>query len=384
MVSAGAGDVLIVGGGVIGLACAFRLAEAGADVALIEAGVGSGGGDGASWAAAGMLAPVSEAGFGEQDLVRLNVSAVPEFRLLAASLDALPGEPVGLRTEGTLAVAFDADDKAALARMTEYRSSLGLVSSVLTGSQTRSLEPFLAPGVRGGVLAVDDLSVDNRRYLGSLRRATAALGVRMLTGRVETLDRAAGRVVGVTTADGEQLRAGTVLLCAGAHSGRLTGYPVHPVKGQILRLRVPERLSRQGAVLTHTVRALVRGQEVYLVPRVGGEVVLGASQEQQGFDTTVTVGGVFELLRNAYELMPLASEFEIVEMLAGLRPGTPDNGPLLGEVEPGLIMATGHHRNGMLLSASTAVAVAALAAGRPVAAEWLPFDPHRFVPTGTN
>lgn len=372
-----AGDVLIVGGGVIGLACAFRLAEAGADVAVVEAG----GGAGASWAAAGMLAPVSEAGFGEQDLVRLTVAAVAEFRLLARALDELPGESVGLRTEGTLAVAFNGDDKAALARMTAYRTSLGLPSATLTGGDTRLLEPFLAAGVRGGVLAADDLSVDNRRYLRSLQRAALAVGVKMLTGRVAGLDRAGGRVVGVTTDGGEQLVAPTTLLCAGAHSGRLTGYPIHPVKGQILRLKIPDRLLGAGAVLTHTIRALVRGQEVYLVPRVGGEVVLGASQEQQGFDTAVTAGGVFELLRNAYELMPVSSEFEIVEMRAGLRPGTPDNGPLLGEAESGLIMATGHHRNGMLLSTSTASAVTALASGRPVAPEWLPFHPHRFTPS---
>lgn len=380
MVTAAINDVLIVGGGVIGLACAFRLAQAGAGVAVIE----TGGGAGASWAAAGMLAPVSEAGFGEQDLVRLNVAAVAQFRLLAGTLDQLPGESVGLRTEGTLAVAFNGDDKAALARMTAYRTALGLDSATLTGSDTRSLEPFLAAGVRGGVLAPDDLSVDNRRYLRSLQRATEALAVRTLAGTVTNLDRAGGRVVGVTTAEGDQLRANTTLLCAGAHSGRLTGYPIHPVKGQILRLKIPERLRGAGAVLTHTVRALVRGQEVYLVPRVGGEVVLGASQEQQGFDTAVTAGGVFELLRNAYELMPISSEFQIVEMRAGLRPGTPDNGPLLGEAEPGLIMATGHHRNGVLLSASTASAVTAVATGRPVAPEWLPFHPHRFTPSEPN
>lgn len=380
MVTAAINDVLIVGGGVIGLACAFRLAQAGAGVAVIEAG----GGAGASWAAAGMLAPVSEAGFGEQDLVRLNVAAVPEFRHLAHALDQLPGESVGLRTEGTLAVAFNGDDKAALARMTAYRTALGLDSATLTGSDTRSLEPFLAAGVRGGVLAPDDLSVDNRRYLRSLQRATEALGVRTLAGTVTSLDRAGGRVVGVTTADGEQLRANTTLLCAGAHSGRLTGYPIHPVKGQILRLKIPERLRGAGAVLTHTVRALVRGQEVYLVPRVGGEVVLGASQERQGFDTAVTAGGVFELLRNAYELMPISSEFQIVEMRAGLRPGTPDNGPLLGRAERGLIVATGHYRNGVLLSASTAAAVTAVATGRPVAPEWVPFHPHRFTPSEPN
>jgi len=379
-VPAAAPDVLIVGGGVIGLTCAFRLAEAGAEVVVVDAS----GASGASWAAAGMLAPVSEAGFGEEDLVRLNVAAVADFRRLAVTLDQLPGESVGLRTEGTLAVAFNGDDKAALARMTDYRSSLGLQSQTLTGSATRTLEPFLAANIRGGVLAQDDLSVDNRRYVQSLQRAGAARGVATVTGTVATLTRTAGRVSGVLTESGEQLSAGSVVLCAGAQSGRLTGYPIHPVKGQILRLRVPERLRAAGPVLTRTVRGVVRGQDVYLVPRANGEVVLGATQEQQGFDTTVTAGGVLELLRNAYELMPISSEFEMLEMRAGLRPGTPDNGPLLGEAEPGLILATGHHRNGMLLSASTGVAVAALIAGRPVAAAWVPFGPHRFEPAAQH
>lgn len=375
-VSGGSWDVLVVGGGVIGLACGFRLAEAGVIVAVVDAG----GTAGASWAAAGMLAPVSEAGFEEQDLIRLNVAAVAEFRELAQELDQRPGEPVGLRTEGTLAVAFNGDDKAALARMTDYRGSLGLQTQTLTASATRRLEPFLAADIRGGVLAQDDLSVDNRRYLRSLQRATAALGVATIAGTVAALTRAAGRVTGVVTEAGEQLVAGTVVLCAGAQSGRLTGYPIHPVKGQILRLKIPERLLSAGPVVTHTIRALIRGQDVYLVPRATGEVVVGATQEQQGFDTTVTSGGVFELLRNAYELMPISSEFEISEMRAGLRPGTPDNGPLLGEVEPGLILATGHHRNGMLLSASTGAAVTALIAGRAPAPQWVPFDPHRFQP----
>ena len=370
---------MIVGGGVIGLACAFRLAEAGAAVSVIDPG----GGVGASWVAAGMLAPVSEAGFGEPDLLRVSVAAVAQFRLLAQALDRLPGEPGGLRTEGTLAVAFDGDDRAALARMTEYRSSVGLTSRTLTGGQTRQVEPFLAAGVRAGVLASDDLSVDNRSYLRSLQRAAAAMGVQMVTGCVSGLDRAGGRVVGVALQSGQHLQADAVVLCAGAQSGRLSGYPVHPVKGQILRLQIPVRLLAQGPVLTHTVRALVRGQEVYLVPRVGGEVVLGATAERQGFDSQVTVGGVFELLRNAGEVMPVCGEFQILEMRAGLRPGTPDNGPLLGEAEPGLIMATGHHRNGMLLSASTAAAVTALVGGQPVPPQWVPFHPDRFSRSST-
>nr|WP_197676247.1 FAD-dependent oxidoreductase [Nakamurella panacisegetis] len=259
------GDVVIVGGGVIGLACAFRLSEAGAEITVVDPG----GAAGASWAAAGMLAPLSEAGFGEQDLVELNVAAVAEFRVLAEALDELPGESVGLRTEGTLAVAFNTGDKAALARMSAYRNSLGWATQTLTGSATRKLEPFLAAGVNGGVLAGGDLSVDNRRYLRSLQRATAARGVRMVTGTVSRLDRTGGRVSGVTTDSGEQLPAATVVLCAGAQSGRLSGYPIHPVKGQILRLQIPPRLLAAGPVLTHTLRALVRARRSIWCPGQG-------------------------------------------------------------------------------------------------------------------
>jgi glycine oxidase len=117
---------------------------------------------------------------------------------------------------------------------------------------------------------------------------------------------------------------------------------------------------------------------VYLVPRASGEVVVGATTEQQGYDVTVTAGAVYELLRNAYELLPISSEFHFVEARAGSRPGTPDNGPLVGNLEPGLIVASGHYRNGILLSALTAAAVVRLVAGESVAEEWKPFDPHRF------
>jgi glycine oxidase len=182
----------------------------------------------------------------------------------------------------------------------------------------------------------------------------------------------------VLTAAGQVIAADLVVLCAGALTERLTGYPIQPVKGQILRLQIPDRLTAAGPVLTRTVRGLVHGSEVYLVPRAGGEVVVGATVEQQGFDTTVTAGGVYELLRNAYELLPISSEFTFVEALAGLRPGTADNGPLLGQVQPGLILATGHYRNGILLSALTALAVRRLATGERPAEEWDAFDPDRF------
>ena len=375
--------VLVVGAGVIGLSAAYRLAASGVQVTLVDASSSRG----ATWAAAGMLAPISEASFGEQALTRLAVAAVPAFVELAADLERDTGCSVGLRTEGTLAVAFTADDRAALDRLTEFRSSLGLPTEPLTGRQVRALEPYLATGVRSGVLAVGDLSVDNRRYVSVLRAACERRAVQFVTATVTGLARTGTRVRGVliggsgSAADPDkpaELTADLVVLCGGSGTQALLPVGVQPVKGQILRLAVPERLRVAGPVLTRTVRGLVRGNEVYLVPRRDGEVVLGATSERQGHDTTVTAGGVYELLRNAYELLPISSEFEFLEARAGSRPGTPDNGPVLGAWEPGLLVATGHYRNGILLSALTASAVTRLVADEPVAEEWTPFGPLRF------
>jgi glycine oxidase len=369
-----AGDVLIVGGGVIGLAAGYRLATAGHRVRLIDAS----GGRGASWVAAGMLAPVSEAAFGEDELTRLNLAAVPAFVRFAAELERLVGEPIGLSTAGTLVVAVNSDDRVALERLSGYRDSLGLATERLAGSRLRALEPYLAAGVRAGVLVTDDLSVDNRRYLQVLRSACAAAGVLVESGEVLELTRDQDRVTGALLGSGARYQAGVTVLCSGAATERLLRVGVQPVKGQILRLAVPPRLAAGGPVLRHTVRGLVRGGEVYLVPRAGGEVVVGATSEQQGHDTTVTAGGVYELLRNAYELLPISSEFSFVEARAGTRPGTADNGPLVGRFEPGLLVATGHYRNGILLSALTADALAALVAGGQVGPEWQAFDARRF------
>jgi len=362
--------VLIVGAGVIGRACGYRLAERGHSVRLVDSG-----GPAASWVAAGMLAPVSESSFGEAELTRLNLAAVPAFKAFAAELAARTGRPVGLRDEGTLVVAFNADDRAVLDRLSAYRDSLELPAERLSGSEARGLEPYLAPTVRAGVLARGDLSVDNRRYLDVLATAGELAGVVAVPGKVTGLLRDGSAVTGVQLADGSQLHAELVLLCSGAATQALVPVGVRPVKGQILRLAVPPAL---GTVLRHTVRGLIRGSEIYLVPRVDGEIVVGATSEDRGFDTAVTAGAVYELLRSAYELLPVSSECVLVETSAGSRPGTADNGPLLGWLQPGLLVATGHHRNGILLSALTAEAVADLAAGGEPAPEWKPFDARRF------
>jgi len=384
-------DVVVAGGGVIGTAIAWRAAAAGLDVVLADPAEG----DAASLVAAGMLAPVSEALFGEGALLRVNLLALARFPPFAAELEQVTGHRVGLRREGTLAVAYDAGDYAALMRLTAFRRSAGLDAEELDSRACRKLESFLTPDVHGGVLFPGDWSVDNRRYAAALRAAAAAAGVRTVRDRVTTvlttnraddadgLDGADGRARGVALADGSEIGAGQVVVAAGSWSGAVHGLPaalrsaVRPVKGQLLRLRHPPGMP---PVLTHTIRATVRGADVYLVPRADGEVIVGATQEERGPDLTVTAGAVHDLLHDAMSVLPVTSELILAETCAGLRPGTPDNGPIVGRAAPGgVLLATGHYRNGILMSAATADAIVACLTGQPPAAEWEPFGPGRFL-----
>ena len=375
-------DVIVVGGGVIGTAVAWRAAAAGRAVLLIDPG-GSDprAGDKASLVAAGMLAPVSESVFGEQDLLTLNLHAAGRFESFNKELEVASGLSTGLRAEGTLAVAYDNGDLAALDRLTSFRRSLGLDAERLDARECRRIEPFLAPSIRGGVLARGDHSVDNRRYLTALRAAAARAGVRTVAGSVS---RVAGDEVRATLAgqpDGARLTARHVVVAAGQATRSLDGVPgpvrraVRPVKGQILRLRHPSGIP---PVLRHSVRAVVRGRDLYFVPRQDGELVVGATQEERE-DLTVTAGAVHELLHDAVTAVPAVGELILAEASAGLRPGTADNGPILGRTGPGApIIAAGHFRNGILLSAVTADAVTALLTGHPLDAVWAPFTPARF------
>jgi glycine oxidase len=378
-------DVVVAGGGVIGTAIAWRAAAAGLDVVLVDPAEG----DAASQVAAGMLAPVSEALFGEGALLRVNLLALARFPSFAAELEQATGHRVGLRREGTLAVAYDAGDYAALMRLTAFRRSAGLEAEELDSRACRKLESFLTPDVHGGVLFPGDWSVDNRRYAAALREAAAAAGVRTVRDRVTavlTADGADGRARGVALAGGGEIGSAQVVAAAGSWSGALDGLPaelraaVRPVKGQLLRLRHPDGMP---PVLTHTIRATVRGADVYLVPRADGEVIVGATQEDRGPDLTVTAGAVHDLLHDAMSVLPVTSELILAETCAGLRPGTPDNGPIVGGAGPGapggVLLATGHYRNGILMSAATADAIVACLTGQPPAAEWEPFGPGRFL-----
>jgi glycine oxidase len=371
-------DVVVAGGGVIGTAIAWRAAAAGLEVVLVDPEQD----DAASLVAAGMLAPASEALFGEGALLRLNLLAVSRFASFAAELEDETGHRVGLRREGTLAVAYDPDDDAALLRLTAFRRSVGLDADALDSRACRRLEPFLTPDVHGGALFAGDWSVDNRRYLAALREAARLGKVRFVRDSVREVRFGGGRARGVRLADGGDVDSAHVVVAAGCWCGAVGGLPdelraaVRPVKGQLLRLRHPVGLP---PVLSHTIRSIVRGTDVYLVPRSDGELIVGATQEERGPDRTVTAGAVHDLLHDAISVLPVTSELILAETCAGLRPGTPDNGPVLGPCGPdGLLVATGHYRNGILMSPVTADAAVALLSGQPPAAEWEPFTPARF------
>ena len=354
-------DVAVVGGGTIGLACAWRAAQQGSSVVVLDPAPGSG----ASHAAAGMLCPVTEVHYGEEPLLALTMESARRWPAFAAEVVEASGVDIGHRTDGTLLVAFDDDDLRALDELLRFQQSLGLDVQRLRSRECRTLEPQLSPRVRGGVFVAGDHQVDNRRLVAALLEACTRVGVQFEARPVESL----AADPAVTTAD-------RVVLAAGCWSSSLDGVPVRPVKGQILRLR----FDPNDPPLTRNVRGFAEGRSVYLVPRADGELVVGATMEELGYDTVVTAGAVHDLLRAATDLVPGVSELELSETYAGLRPGTPDNAPIIGvsSGDPRVVHATGHHRNGILLTPVTADSVAAILAGRGVPAVVAPFGVERF------
>ncbi len=344
----------MVGGGVIGLSIAWRAARAGlGPVAVHDPQLASDTPAQSSWAAAGMLAPVTEVHYGEEALLALTLAGRERWPAFAADLQQASGVDPGYRTEGTLSVARDGDDLAALDELAAFQVKLGLDVTRLRGRELRALEPALAPRTRGGLLVAGDHSVDNRALVRALRAACTQAGVQLVAEPVTSL---------------EQLSAEQVVVAAGADSARLLPeLPIRPVKGQLLHLRGEPLLTRT-----------VRGLDAYLVPRPDGRLVVGATVEERGDDRRVTAGGVHELLRAAYELLPGVTELEFVEAVVGLRPGSPDNAPLLGRVRDGVLAATGHYRNGILLAPVTADLVVELLATGRVPELAAAFSPGRF------
>jgi glycine oxidase len=351
-------DAAIVGGGLIGLSAAWRAAARGLSVCVLDRGEL---GRGTSHVSAGMLAPISEADARERALLRLGLESARAWPAFAAELEAASDVDVDYRPQGTLLVARDRDEAEALDRELALRACFGLRAERLRPSHARRLEPALAPTVRLALDVPDDHAVDPRLVVAALARAAERAGA-VLRPHAEVAEFKPG--AGVVLSDSRELvRAQRVVVAAGPWSGGLPGIPadarvpVRPVKGQTLRLRDPA-----GAGLLERV---VRWDGGYLVPRSDGRYVLGATQEERGFDTAMTAGGVHDLLRDCSELVPGVLELAVEELIAGLRPGTPDNAPIVGAspAAPELVWATGHYRNGALLTPVTAGLVADVLCG---------------------
>lgn len=374
--------LVVIGAGVVGSTVAWVAARdrLAAEVVLVDPEPGSG----ASWVAGGMLAPITEAWPGERSVLDLGAASLDRWPAFADAVAAGAGLPdaaaVGLRREGTVAVVVDAADRADLERIVAQLRDWGRDAELLTAREARRREPALGPAVRAGLAVPDDLAVDNRRLLDALRRAGERAGVVSLRTPAVRVTVSGGAVSGVETGDGV-VEAGRVVVAAGAWSSTL--HPalegrVRPVKGEILRVR-----ARRGSLPppVHTVRAAVSGRAVYAVPRDGGRLVLGATQYEVGFDDDVLVGGVRDLLGDAERVLPGIADYALEETAASFRPGTDDNLPLLGPVGPdGLYAATGHGRNGVLLTALTADVLGALLAGREPPAVAAAAHPDRFAP----
>ena len=398
-------NVIIIGGGVIGLGIGWQLAKAGTSVTLYER---ERAGRAASWAAAGMLAPLAEAHTEEPELLKLGCHSLARYPQWVKELEADAAMSIGYRAEGTLIVGLEPDDTHQLRHLYDSQQQLGLDAEWLTGREAREIEPALSPRVTAAIHCAADHQVDNRRMVTALQRAYQARGgVLHENSCVERIEVKNGIAIGVWIKTGEPSpsdnppsdnrsaracpsrsrmpslhAADVIVLAAGPWSSQIEGIPdairppVRPVKGQMLALQM------EAGIAVETVIRTVRARypmSVYLVPRTDGRLIVGATSEEMGFDTRLTAGGLFELLRGAWEAVPGVYELPILETWTGLRPGSRDNAPILGHTPiDNLIVATGHYRNGILLTPVTAYEIAKLILTGELSPTIAPFQIERF------
>ena len=355
-------QILIIGGGVIGLGIGWQLAKSGASVIIYEQAEA---GRAASWAAAGMLAPLAEAHTEEPELLKLGCRSLALYPQWVQELEVDAEMSIGYRVEGTLIVGLEPDDTHQLQHLYASQQDLGLDVEWLTGREAREIEPALSPRVTAAIRCESDHQVDNRLMVKALRRAYQRYGGVLHENRaVENIHIENGIVAGVKTREGGKQNGDVIVLSAGCESAQIQGLPdairppVRPVKGQMLALQMEDGITVKNVI--RTVRARYP-TSVYLVPRTDGRLIVGATSEEMGFDTRLTAGGVFELLRGAWEAVPGIYELPLLETWTGLRPGSRDNAPILGETPiENLIYATGHYRNGILLTPITAYEISKL------------------------
>ena len=371
---------IIIGGGVIGLGIGWQLAKAGTTVTIYDRAEA---GRAASWAAAGMLAPLAEAHSEEPELLKLGTQSLARYPQWVRELEVDAEMSIGYRVEGTLIIGLEPDDTHQLRHLYTAQQDLGLDVEWLTGREARGIEPALSPRVTAAIRCESDHQVDNRLMVKALQRAFQACGgVLHENSTVERIVVENGVATGFQTQDGFQT-SDILILAAGCWSAQVEGLPdtiippVRPVKGQMLAFQMEEGITVKNVI--RTVRARYP-TSVYLVPRTDGRLIVGATSEEMGFDTRLTGGGVFELLRGAWEAVPGIYELPLLETWAGLRPGSRDNAPILGETPiKNLIYATGHYRNGILLTPITAYEIAKLVLTDETSESIVPFRLDRFL-----
>lgn len=373
-------NVIIIGGGVIGLGIGWQLAKAGLSVSIYER---ERVGKAASWAAAGMLAPYSEVHTEEPELLKLGCESLALYPQWVEELQTDSGMSIGYRVEGTLIVGIEQDDTDQLRHLFKAQQQLGLEVQWLNGRAARDIEPALSPRISGAIHCDTDYQVDNRLMVNALQHAYQTCGGNLYeNSAVESIEIENGEATGIRTQEGTYT-ADIVILAAGCWSAQITGIPdsllppVRPVKGQMLAMQMEEGISLNTVI--RTVRARYP-TSVYLVPRNDGRLIVGATTEEMGFDTQLTVGGLFELLRGAWEAVPGVYELPILETWSGLRPGSRDNAPILGKTPiENLIYATGHYRNGILMTPITSYEITKLILSGESTEKIIPFQLDRFL-----
>lgn len=369
-------DLVVIGGGVIGLSAAYEVAARGLKVMVVERDRP---GAGATDVAAGMLAPVAEAESSLPEILELGLDSIRRYPDLVARVEEDSGLSCDYARTGTLLVALDADHRETLRHVAAERERMGLEVRELSARQVRTLEPRLSPRTVAGLELVDDHRVAPRKLARALAGAIESRGgVLVFPARVTALD-ADGPGVTVEGANGDRLHvdAGAVLVAAGSWTARdVPGFaelPLRPIKGQVVRLRGRRLIER-----------VIRTPDVYLVPRVDDELVIGASSEEQGFDDAEKVGPILALLTDAWRALPEIRELQLQETDVGFRPALRDHLPAIGPTgRPGVYLATGHYRHGILLAAATAWLLARLIVDGETSPLLRPFAPGRFAATTT-
>jgi glycine oxidase len=365
--------VTIIGAGVIGLSIGVELLRRDVKVTLFDKGTA---GRQASWQAGGMLAPDAEIGFEEPELYQFSRSSVNRFPEFVRKLEADSGLEVGFRTEGTLMVADDADSEARLRRIYDFQKEEGLGVRWISGREAREIEPFLAPRVSAAVVAPNDVQIDNQKLVLALIEAVRKLGGTILENtKIERIQPDEARPAVIDDA-GTSHETDLIILSAGAWSRQIEGIPadarppIRPVKGQMVELEM---------IRPFAIEHVIRGPHCYVVPKASGRLLIGATAEEMGFDTQVTGGGVYKLLEGAWEILPGIYDLPLTATWAGLRPASRDHEPIVGYSSvPGLFVATGHFRHGIMHTPETAHIVAESIVNGETSAIPAPFSPLRF------